>query len=224
MPNGIGPNTPVSPVGGSGPSIQPNEATRPAGQSIQQNPGHQLSSAPKSNGSSRMSQLRASLPKLNTSEEGLKPKANGNESPASPNADVFKTALSSPTSSAPNSASPFSSGPTPPPQYQSGPQTPGTPMSAHDFKAVPPHGGQPPAMPPVDPGIPQNADGLIAHMQQTNYDNQKLQMAMNDIQNGQMLFNTAMTAGASQRKILMELAEAQAKTATAGATAVKNLS
>jgi hypothetical protein len=83
-----------------------------------------------------MSQLRASLPKLNTSEDGLKPKANGNESPISPNGDVFKTALSSPTSSAPSSASPFSNASTPPPLYQSGPHTPGTPMSTHNLVAA----------------------------------------------------------------------------------------
>jgi hypothetical protein len=74
-----------------------------------------------------MSQLRAKLPKLDTG---------GAKSPVSPNADAYKTALSSPTSSAPNSASPFSSASTPPPQYKSGPQTPDTPMSTHNLVAA----------------------------------------------------------------------------------------
>ena len=89
--------------------------------------------------------------------------------------------------------------------------------------STPPLGGQHPQTPMLDPSIPQNTDALIAHMQQTNLNNQNVQLAMNDLQNRQMLFNTAMTAEASQRKIVQELAEAQAKTATAGATAVKNL-
>lgn len=89
--------------------------------------------------------------------------------------------------------------------------------------STPPLGGQHPQTPMLDPSIPQNTDALIAHMQQTNLNNQNVQLAMNDLQNRQMLFNTAMTAEASQRKIVQDLAEAQAKTATAGATAVKNL-